>query len=304
MMNVRFLAFVVFVATLAVSSALARDIFVDNAGGDDGQLGQHAQAFAEFNGPVRTIARALRLANGEDRIVLANTGRPYRESISLVGERHSGSREFPFVIEGNGCILEGAVLVPSELWENYRGPVFRFRPVRKAYGQLFLEGRPLRYHPPTELGGPPALEELEWSLAGGYIYFRIEPSKLIGEYQLSAPADGVGMTLYNVHDVIVRDLTVQGFSLDGINAHDGVRECSLENVTSRGNGRSGVAVVNSSRVAIIDSLLGDNLYAQVYTEGLSFTRIETSDLLPRIAPAVFRRGGVVFVDGERFRGGE
>jgi hypothetical protein len=55
-------------------------------------------------------------------------------------------------------------------------------------------------------------------------------------------------------------------------------------------------------LAIIDSLLGDNLYAQVYTEGPSFTRIEASDLLPQIAPAVFRRGGVVFVDGERFRG--
>jgi hypothetical protein len=289
---------------LAAGSPLAaRDIFVDNAAGDDTQLGTREHAFAEFNGPVRTIARALRLAHGEDRIVLANTGVPYRESISLVGEKHSGSI-VPFVLEGNGSTLEGSARVPPELWENFRGPVFRFRPVRLAFGQLFLNGHPLRFHPPTPMGGPPRLEELEWTLAGGFLYFRIEPDKLIEDYALTAPADQVGITLYNVHDVVVRDLTVQGFSLDGINAHDGVRDCSLETVTCRGNGRSGIAIVNSSRLAIIDSLIGDNLYAQVYTEGLSFTRIESSDLLPLLAPKILRRGGVVFVDGEPFAGGE
>lgn len=298
MISARLFAVVAFLTTAAFSPALARDIFVDNSSGDDVRQGILAQGVTDYDGPVRTIGRALRLANGEDRIVLANTGRPYRESVSLVGENHSGSPGWPLVIEGNDCVLEGSAPVPAELWENVRGPVFRFRPLRLAYGQLFLEGRPLRFHPPTVLGGPPNLEALEWTLAGGYLYFRVEPSKTVQDYLLSAPADAVGITLYNVHDVVIRGLTVQGFSLDGINAHDGVRQCRLENVTCRGNGRSGVAIVNSSRLAIVDSLVGDNLHAQVYTEGLSQTQIITSDLLPLTAPKILRRGGVVFVDGQ------
>ena len=37
----------------------------------------------------------------------------------------------------------------------------------------------------------------------------------------------VGVTLYEVRHVIVRDLVIQGFQLDGVNAHDGVRETTL-----------------------------------------------------------------------------
>ncbi|MEX0713437.1 MAG: hypothetical protein WD278_13865 [Pirellulales bacterium] len=46
-----------------------------------------------------------------------------------------------------------------------------------------------------------------------------------------------GITLYHMHDVAVVDLIVQGFQLDGINAHDGVRSCYLSGITCRGNGR-------------------------------------------------------------------
>ena len=44
------------------------------------------------NGPVKTIDRALRIAGPSDRIVLINTGVPYRDSISLAGENCSGTK--------------------------------------------------------------------------------------------------------------------------------------------------------------------------------------------------------------------
>lgn len=287
----------------AAAPAFGRDIFVDNVAGDNARLGVRPRELGELNGPVRTIARALQLANGEDRIVLAKTGVPYRESISLVGGAHSGSREQPFVIEGNGCILEGAAPVPVELWEHDRGEVFRFRPARMAYNQLFLGGRPLKFiRPASHAGLPPKLQPLEWSLCGGYIYFCVEPGKLPGDYPLWAPAERVGITLYEVHDVVIRDLTVQGFSLDGISVFDGVRDCVLASVTCRGNGRSGIAVANASKVRVVDALLGDNLLAQLLTEGLSVTSVEESDLLSHVAPAIVRRGGTVVVDGTPFTG--
>lgn len=295
---------VVALACLTPSTdAVARDIFVDNVAGDDARLGIRGRTSVEFSGPVRTIGRALQLARSGDQIILANNGVPYRESISLVGGDHSGYPDAPFVLDGNDCILEGSAPVPPELWENYRGPVFRFRPQRLAFQQLFLAGWPLKFRAPADReGSPPSLAPLEWSLAEGYAYFRIEADKMIEDYDLSAPADAVGITLYEVHDVLIRNLTVQGFSLDGVSAFDGVRDCTLIDVTSRGNGRSGVYVGNASRLRIIGALLGDNLYAQLFTEGLTLTRVESSDLLPLTAPAIVRRGGEVLVDGERFRG--
>ena len=46
----------------------------------------------------------------------------------------------------------------------------------------------------------------------------------------------VGVTLYEVRHVIVRDLVIQGFQLDGVNAHDGVRETTLSALNCRGKG--------------------------------------------------------------------
>ena len=101
------------VATLVLTTALATPsvaatIYVNNAAGNDRYDGQSEQQSGERLGPVRTIQRALRLATASDRIVLANTGVPYRESITLFGRRNSGLEDFPFIINGNGAILEGA----------------------------------------------------------------------------------------------------------------------------------------------------------------------------------------------------
>src|SRR5687767_15641629 len=65
------------------STVAARDWYVDNVAGDDRKNGFEAASTNPQDGPVRTIAKALRHARHRDRIILANTGEPYRESISL-----------------------------------------------------------------------------------------------------------------------------------------------------------------------------------------------------------------------------
>ena len=107
--------------TLWSTPALGREIFVDNVSGDDHFTGQQPRGTADLSGPVRTIAKALRLAGSGDIIVLAKTNDPYRESISLVGSRHSGTAKEPFVIRGNGAILDGSAPVPAKAWEPYQG---------------------------------------------------------------------------------------------------------------------------------------------------------------------------------------
>jgi len=282
----------------------AREIYVDNVGGDDSFTGRQQRMTSDLSGPVRTIARALQLAQSGDRIVLTANEEPYRESITLSGSRHSGYSEHPFVIQGNGAVLDGSAPVPKDAWERYRGPVFRFQPPGKAYQQLFLGGRPAgRVAVGTPAQGPPQLEPLQWCLAGGYIYFCVESSKLPDEYDLTYARLRTGITLYHVRRVAVVDLTVQGFQLDGIQAANSARRVYLGGLTCRGNGRSGITVGGASEVEIDVSLLGNNGEAQLLTLPWSKTRVRNCHLLGNTAPGWVDRGGRTEVDGQALSGG-
>ena len=86
----------------------ARDVFVNNVAGNDAKPGVRADP-QSGDGPVRTLDRALRLVRHGDRIVLANTGEPYREMISLCDVGQRGYPDLPLVIQGNGATLDGTV---------------------------------------------------------------------------------------------------------------------------------------------------------------------------------------------------
>ncbi|NQT11441.1 MAG: right-handed parallel beta-helix repeat-containing protein, partial [Planctomycetes bacterium] len=286
--------------------AIARDIHVDNLDGDNAFTGWNARNTSDASGPVRTIARALDLAAAGDRIVLKNTGEPYRESVSLMGRRHSGYSFGWFTIEGNGSVLDGSASVPLEAWEHYRGPVFRFRPPRLAHQQLFLNDRPALEVPAArDAKEPPELESLEWCLHGGHIYFSIEPNtpKLPQDYALTYTHHKAGISLYHVERVVVKDLTIQGFQLDGISLVNSARDVSVVGVTCRGNARNGITVGGASRALIDGCLLGNNGAAQLLTLPWSETGVQNSELLSNTAPAWVDRGGKVYIDGQRVVGG-
>lgn len=293
-------------ATVLCSTSLAmgRDIFVSNTRGDDRFTGSQPAASPNLGGPVRTIGKALRLAIQGDRIVVENTGQPYRESISLVGSHNSGYSFQRFVIEGNGAVLDGSVPVPADAWEHYRGPVFRFSPRQLGHQQLFLNGRPLvRVWVEKWSDSPPSLEPLEWCLHDGFIYFHVEPMRLPEDYPLSYAYLQTGITLFHVDRVTIQDLTVQGFQLDGVNAHNSASRVELLRLTCRGNGRSGVAVGGASLVNLIDSLAGNNAEAQLLTLPWSHTHLGNTQLLGNTAPGWVDRGGEVVLNGEVVDGG-
>ena len=58
----RNICWVMMIACLLVRQAAARDIHVDNVGGDDKNDGMYAQSQGDTPSPLRTIAKALRLA--------------------------------------------------------------------------------------------------------------------------------------------------------------------------------------------------------------------------------------------------
>ncbi len=279
--------------------AAARDIYVNNVSGDDRMEGGAARGVSGIRGPVRTIAKALRLAQAGDHIILANTSEPYREAIGLMGSKNSGLPGFPFVIEGNGATLDGSKGVPADAWKYHGGDVFCFRPEKLGFQQLFTRGRPAVRHPTTPADVTlPSLEPLEWCLSEGRVFFRVEEGRLPDDYELSCCHERVGITLYHVEGVVIENLIVQGFQLDGVNASDVVRDVSLSGLTCCGNGRSGIRAGGASRVDIDNCVLADNGQAQLLCEDYSRTHVNDCQLIANTAAALVLRGGSVSIDGQ------
>ena len=153
-----------------------------------------------------------------------------------------------------------AAPVPPSAWQ-FAGvkEVFRFQPPRMAHQQLYLDGRPLVRvaASPADEALPP-LAPLEWCLWRGHVYFRIEAGKWIDDYPLWHTLLPVGITLYHVRNAAVTNLVVQGFQLDGINAHDRCENVLFDNVSSLENGRAGLVVGGTSDVSVRGGELAGN----------------------------------------------
>ncbi|MCE9605392.1 MAG: right-handed parallel beta-helix repeat-containing protein [Planctomycetia bacterium] len=282
-------------------AASARQLYISNIAGDDQADGTSPESTVN-GGPVRTIGRAIQLARPGDLLVVANTGIAYRESLSLSSADQSGSAVQPFTILGNGAVLDGTLPIPVKAWEAVRGDLYRFHPPQGGWHQLFFaDGKPVAKIPVEAASGKlPTLAPGQWCSHDGYIYFRLEPSKIPHDYTLYYAALPVGITLYHVHDVRIVDLTIQGFRRDGVNVNDGVRNARLGGLILRGNGRAGLVVGGSSQVEADGCLLGNNGSAQTIVDGYSTLSLKQCELLENPAPPIVRTGGHnrLFVNGE------
>ncbi len=292
----RFLASVVAVWAIA-STADSREIYVSNTLGQDRASGVRPYPNSDGDGPVKTIARALRLARRGDEIIIQDTGVPYRECITLTGPRHSGRTRQRFAIYGNGATLDGSVPVEDSQWEHFDERTFRYQPRRQTHLQVFYENKPLveRSVPPGA-ATPPELEPLEWCMFGGNVYFCCEDDKLPYDYALTQTGHPVGVTLYRVQNVVIDGLTIQGFQLDGVNAHDLVEQTKLVGVVCRGNGRSGIAVGGTSALQIERGLVGNNRSAEILVERYADLNVVQSVVIDEGAPA-FAGEGRIFIEG-------
>lgn len=288
------------------SLAIGREIYVNNLSGDDRFNGKDPANIGGATGPVRSLERAIWLAQAGDRIVLAKNDEPYRESVTLWGWHNGGDVNHPFTIQGNGAVLDGSAPVPPGVWEHYSGTVFRFRPPRMGFAQLFLGDKPLDRVSVDEqktASALPKLEAMQWCLRNGEIFFCVEKDKLPNEYRLSYAALPVGITLLHVNRVVISELTVQGYQLDGINAANSATEVLLTGLILRGNGRSGLAVGGASSVKLNASLLGNNGFAQFLSLPYSHSFLNDADLLSNTAPAWVDQGGQVEINGQAVKGG-
>ena len=137
---------------------------------------------------------------------------------------------------------------------------------------------------------------MQWALVGDRITFRVEPGKLPADSSLRHCGLQTGITLYNVQHVRIENLVVQGFHTDGISAPDLVRDCVIEGVECRANGRSGLSVGGASRVDVTRSNFYDNGRVQVRSEGQGRLSLQASDVDDSTAPKFQTSGGFLTVD--------
>jgi nitrous oxidase accessory protein NosD len=237
----------------APCSLLAENIFVNNATGLDRNDGSAAETVGTFAGPVRTISRALQLAKPSDAIVLANSGTPYFDEVTIDGRRLSGTEVRPFRIVGNGAVLSGAMTLPPGAWEEVGRDLWRVRPHRKGHYQLLRDGAAVsevRQGADENWTELPELAENQWCVWKGAIYLHAEHNADPGEQNFGIARGQCGITLHAVRHVRISDLTIQHYRLDGINVHDRASDVTLSNVALVENGRSGLTVTGSSTVRI------------------------------------------------------
>ncbi len=294
-MPFRSLVLLVFIV-LSAAPCGARDIYVNNVVGDDRNDGSAPDPVGDKIGPFRSITRALQSTQKADRVILINTGEAYRESITLQGGRQSGVPDSPFELIGNGAVLDGTMRVPIDGWSHYEGAIFRYRPPKMSFQMLYLDAKPAERQKVTRREEIKDLQPLAWCMFEGHLYFCVEENRLPQAYDLAFADLQAGITLYEVRDVLIKDLVIQGFQLDGVNAHDGVRRTTLSGLNCRGNGRSGISIGGASRVVLESCLVGNNGAAQVRAEGASHAQLIGCDLLDNTAPKIVRDGGEVVVN--------
>ncbi len=222
-----------------------------------------------------------------------------------MGTRHSGAGpSFPFIFDGNGATLDGSSPIPGDAWTHYRDNIFCFRPRSLAGAVLFYHGRSILPLPlPRGTAYPPRLEPMQWCVLEGAIYFAVERDKLPADYKLSYAELPTGVTLYQVRQAIVGNLTIQGFQADGVSATVGARDVVLQNVTCTANGRRGVCVGGGAEVVIDACKLFGNGKAQLLTSANSETHLLTTTLLGDTAAGWVDQGGRVWLGSKRVSGG-
>lgn len=246
-----------------ITPATARVIYVNNRTGDDVYDGSSAEVGPHRSGPVRTLERARILVGPGDEIEIANTGDTYFDSLHLLGHNASGVADHPTVVRGNGVVIDGSEPIGPDDWKPLGQGLWRLDPRQKGWFRLVRGAETVAESKHPSSAGLPSPAPGTWSAWKGSLYYQALPDELppIEPYRLATREAGI--FLYGVHDVIVRDLTLRHFRLDGVNAHDQVYRVLLQNVVSEKNGRSGIFVGGSSQLVLSGGATNDNREASL-----------------------------------------
>lgn len=265
--------------------ASARTIFVDNVGGDDRLNGRSEVRLDKQNGPVRSLDRAMKLAHYGDTVVLANNQTPYYGSLKLTGRRHSGDSDVPFRVLGNGATISGARSIPRRSWTKISDRLWTVSPAQLGHFLLLRDEKPLpRHKVPVDQAQPTELPAGHWCACRGRVFYHALENEIPPQMPFALAQDTTGISLYGVRHVVISDLSVRHYRVDGVSAHDLCRNVVLTGITAIENGRAGITVSGASAITIHKTATRRNAEASVrITENGSARVIESNfDVKPTV----------------------
>lgn len=263
-MHLRLLpSLILFFATL---HSQGRDIHVDPTAGND----------ASATGPVKTIARAIKLARPGDTIHLQP--RVYRDYAGFYGKR--GEPGKPIILDGHGATLDGSEPLDPKRWTETEPGLFRcdelLRYVDDAIihrwyflwdGQMNRMGR-VSKGKSEPLKQPDELQPGEWTFVkdpdrkmpkplqiAGAFYLKLPPGQKLGEADIFVPVRSAGVqfsasrTNYNAH-LIIRNLTATHVYNDGFNIHGHCEDVRFENIGAIECGDDGISAHETAEYVV------------------------------------------------------
>lgn len=231
----------------------AADYYVNPNTGSDESSGLSAVA-SQSAGPVKTIAKAVSLAQGGDTVYLG--GFVFKGSREQLFVGKSGLPGKPIIIDGQNAVIDGCEPIDQSQWTLVRPGLYRnetiFKDILRGYEDwakrfaFVVNGKLSRMGNSLKAPSDPYLkvEDLQpgqWTWSGDEhaFYFKTDPAKKLSDYNIEAPAVVSGVQVSgDVHYVVFRNITVKhvindGFALTiGGSLDNKVSEIVFENITA------------------------------------------------------------------------
>lgn len=246
---------------LLTAPLLARDIYVHPTQGDDRREGVSATV-TDSSGPVRTIARGVKLAQPGDTVHLAKLDQPYRESI-VFHNRH-GEPDRPIVVDGHGATIEGCEPVVVADWEQVAPG--RYRKVKllrmddAVLGRYFMRFAGQMQHmgrtskgPSAALKQPEQLAPGEWTYVKDEdaLYVQIDSGMSLADARIETPVRSAGVAISgDCSHLTFRNLHCTHVYNDGFNIHGKTRDVRFENVSAIECGDDGISAHSDCRIVV------------------------------------------------------
>lgn len=251
---------------LETAAPSATDLHVNPSTGSDANDGRGA--------PIKTIARAIRLAQPGDTIHLA-PGR-YHESADFSGKR--GEPGLPITFEGHGAVLDGADPLKIADWQMTAPGLYRndhLMPMNPAILMRWFfvfDGKMNRMGRCSKGASAPLkkTEELvpgEWTYVPdaaisreskdgkpwdgvritGAFFIKIDPEKSLADYRIEAPLRPSGVQFSSTSDhIVVSHITSTHFHNDGFNVYGGEAGFAFQNIAAIECGDDGFSAHGSA----------------------------------------------------------
>jgi hypothetical protein len=261
------------------ATEMAGTVYLDNVKGSDQFDGSSAIPGEGGVGPVASITHASAILKPCEKLVIANTGIPYRGTLLLCGK--GGTPETPLIVEGNGATLEGLLPTKPSDWTVLKNGVLSMKWYGMPYGFMVVaDGKPpvfaksLRDIKPGEsyynkpLGGPhPG-------------YYRLPEGKRLEDMTLEVDNGGFGcgVEIVGASNIIIRNLKCRYFNNDGFNIQGECEGLLFEHIEGYLNGDQGFSCHATVACQVVDgyfheddSGIADTVFSRSSFDGVVVT---------------------------------